>query len=233
LNALLRRRLWLAALMLLISGLMALAAQAGVASLHYFQAAFALERWQQQNPDQAQYQQAAAAIAQATALQQDNPHYLLVQAKINEWGWHSGYVKTDALAGNEVLYQRAIQLRPDWPVAYADYGYFLGHSQFRLTDAWAQMTLARQHGAYLPQVHHKFLSLSFQYWQYLSAAQKTEVFSYLQHTVFGPLSGQTIRLTAQFHMQRQSCLYLSRRAAQHPAWPALQRRLCAEASPAP
>lgn len=225
-NAQLRRRLLLCALALCLAGLMVLAARAGVASLHYFQAAFALERWQQQSPDAAQYQRAATSIAAAVDLQPGNPHYLLMQAKINEWGWHSGYLNTDALASNESLYIQAIALRPDWPVAYADYGYYLGFTQFRLTEAWAQMQLALRHGAYLPQVHQKFLSLSFQYWQYLSATQKAEVFRYLQQTVFGKLSGQTVRLVTQFQLQRQTCLYLNRRATAAPEWPQLQARLC-------
>ncbi len=231
-SALLWRRLWLCGLAVSVAALMGLAVQAGVASLHYFQAAFALERWQQDKPDAAQYQHAAAAIAAAAELQPGNPHYLLMRAKINEWGWHTGYLNTDALAKNESLYLQAIALRPDWPVAYADYGYYLGFTQFRLTEAWTQMQLALRYGAYLPQVHQKFLSLSFQYWQYLSAGQKAEVFRYLQRTVFGELGGQTIRLVTQFQLQRQVCIYLSRRVAERTEWPQLQSRLCSEAKPA-
>lgn len=232
-SPILRRRMLLTVLALPLAGLMFLAGQAGIASLYYFQAAFALDHWQQQPPVADDYQQAATAISQAAALQPGNPHYLLMQAKINEWGWHSGYLNTEALAGNEALYQQAIALRPDWPVAYADYGFFLGHTQFRLTDAWTQMTLARQHGAYLPQVQQKFLSLSFQYWPYWSAGQKAEIFKYLQQTLFGHLSGQAIALVQQFKLQRQSCLYLRRRAATEPQWPQVERQLCPEASPAP
>lgn len=224
------RQLCLLTLVFPLAGLMLLAAQAGYASLYYFQATFALERWPQQQPDLAEYNKTFAAISAASRLQPNNPHYLLVQAKIIEWGWHSGHVPTSALTGNEALYQQAIRLRPDWPVAYADYGYYLGHTQFRLTDAWEQMRLARSHGAFLPQVQQKFLSFSFQYWRYLSASQKAEIFVYLQQTLFGHLQNQTIDLIRQFNMQRLSCIYLSRRAAAEPDWARLQPRLCGEAS---
>lgn len=202
--------------------------KAGVASLYYFPASYAVNQWQQSTtkPESQQLLDAQEHINNALAWQPENPHYQLMAAKIAEWAWFSGQLSTDAIAKNEQIYQHAIALRPDWPVAYADYAYFLATVQFRLADAWQQLELAQQHGAHLPEVHEKILVVAFSNWSALSVQQKAAVFTRVASAIGGPLQGNTIKLVKQYQMQRQQCIFLGKRLATHPAWPNVQRQLC-------
>ena len=147
-SALVLRRALIVASMLALMVAMWLVTKAGIASLYYFPAAYAVEQWQKASdkPDAEQLQRAQLQIASALAWQPQNPHYQLMAAKIAEWAWFSGQLSTAAISKNEQIYQHAIAQRPDWPVAYADYGYFLATVQLRLADGLAQLELAARHG---------------------------------------------------------------------------------------
>lgn len=202
--------------------------KAGLASLYYFPAAYALEQWQlsTEKPETAALQSAQQHIGSALELQPQNPHYQLVEAKINEWAWYSGMLSTDAVSQNEQIYLQAIALRPQWPVAYADYGYFLATVQQRLADAWQQFAQAERHGAYLPDVHQKILQVAFANWNALTVAQKAALFRRVEHAIGGPLQAETFRLIQLYQQQRQQCIYLRKKLSDKPVWSQVRQRLC-------
>lgn len=203
-------------------------AKSAVASTYYFPAAYALEQWQKssEKPDTEQLQSAQEQIQAALQWQPQNPHYQLMAAKIAEWAWFSGLITTDLISKNERIYQQAIAQRPSWPVAYADYGYFLATIQFRLGDAWQQLELAEKYGGYLPEVHEKILLVAFSNWSALSVAQKSVVFARVANAMGGPLQVNTVRLIKQYQLERQQCIYLRKKLASSQAWPYVQAKLC-------
>lgn len=226
-TTLLGRRLVIIGCMALLLAVMSLVWRAGLASLYYFPASFRLEQWDKVNvKPQADDLAATAELAQsALALQPDNPHYLLLNAKINEWRWFSGVLSSAEVAANEAIYQKAIALRPSWPVAYADHGYFLAATQLRLTEAWQQLLVARQKGPYLPEVQQKFLAVAFSFWPQLSVAQKAEVYRLIEAGMSGALFNITRSTVQQFNKQQLVCQYL--RVKQSPVWHKVQTNLCA------
>jgi hypothetical protein len=222
------RRLSILALAAVTVALLALSFQAGLASLYYFPAQFRLEQWEKSTdkPTSADLAHTAELIANAVRLQPDNPHYLLLSAKVNEWRWYSGELSSAQIKANEQLYQQAIALRPSWPVAYADYAYFLAVTQFRLTDAWQQLQLATERGAYLPQVQQKFLSVAFSFWQSLSVQQKAEVYRRVELGFAGALFEQTRRAVEQAGKQSQICRYLRLKQDGQPVWQKVRQNVC-------
>lgn len=199
-----------------------------VASLYYFPASYALNQWQKNTvrPETRQLQMAQQHIAEALVWQPQNPHYQLTAAKIAEWAWFSGLLSTAEIIKNEQIYQQAIAQRPQWPVAYADYGYFLATVQLRLTDAFAQFELAERYGPFLPEVHEKILLVAFSNWNTLPVAQKAEVFARVAAAMGGPLQTNTVRLIKLYQMERQQCIYLRKKLAASPVWPVVQGQLC-------
>lgn len=228
-NSQVQRRILIPIALVLLAAAMWPVLKASLASLYYFPAAYAVEQWQQsaEKPEAKQIEQAKSHIAAALHWQPDNPHYQLMAAKIAEWGWFSGLLSTDALSANEQIYQQAIAQRPDWPVAYADYGYFLATVQQRLTDAWLQFALAEQHGAFLPEVHEKILAVAFANWPALTVAQKAAVFRRVQTAIGGPLQAKTIKLIRQYKQQRLQCLYLRKQLTE----PALRSQVVGQLCP--
>ncbi len=226
-TALLGRRLIIVGCIALLVAAMSMVWRAGMASLYYFPASFRLEQWDKASEKpQADDLAATAELAKAAlAYQPDNPHYLLLNAKINEWRWYSGVLSSAEIAANEAIYQQAIALRPSWPVAYADYGYFLAATQLRLTEAWQQLVLARQKGPYLPEVQQKNLSVAFSFWPQLSVAQKAEVYQQVELGMSGALANVTRTTIQQYQKQQLVCQYL--RVKQSPVWPKVQSSICA------
>jgi len=219
------------ALMLLVAGVLALmlpALQAGLASLYYFPAQFRLDQWNKSSdkPAADDLAHTAELVANAVRLQPDNPHYLLLSAKVNEWRWYSGVLSSSDILANEQLYQRAIAMRPSWPVAYADYAYFLAITQFRLTDAWQQLELAKQYGAFLPEVMDKYLLVAFSNWPLLSVAQKAEVFQMVETSFLSARRPLLSRRIKEYGKENLFCLYLQSKLASEPTWPSARTAVC-------
>lgn len=202
---------------------------AGIASLYYFPAVFRLEQWEKSadKPPADDLQRTSELVQGALSWQPTNPHYLLMKAKVDEWRWYAGVLDSREVAANEALYQQAIVMRPDWPVAYADYAYFLATVQLRLTDAWQQLALARKYGPFLPDVQEKYLSVAFSQWQSLSVAQKAEVYQYLEVAMTGSLHHRARRLIQHFNMQKQICQYFRVKQKTIATWDSLKGSFCA------
>lgn len=226
-SALVSRRFVIVGAILLLSAVLTSVWRAGLASLYYFPASFRLEQWDKANvKPQADDLIATASLAKsALELQPDNPHYLLLNAKINEWSWYSGVLNSSDVAANEAIYQKAIALRPSWPVAYADYAYYLAVTQLRLTEAWQQLMLARQKGRFLPEVQQKYLAVAFSFWPQLSVAQKADVYQQIELGMSGALFATTRAAIQQFNKQQLVCQYL--RVKRSAVLPKVQNSLCA------
>lgn len=223
-----RRRMLIVLLIAAVSSLLALSFNAGLASLYYFPAQFRVEQWEKSTdkPAATDLQHATELVANAVRLQPDNPHYLLLSAKINEWRWYSGVLSSAEIKANEQLYQRAIALRPSWPVAYADYAYFLAVTQFRLTDAWQQLQFANQHGAFLPEVIDKYLLVTLSSWPLLSVSQKAQVFKIVETNFFSTRRPLLTRRIKQFGKENLFCLYLQSKLANQPDWSSAGPSVC-------
>lgn len=206
--------------------------QAGMASANFFRVQFLLNEWDKNsdNLTAERYQQAEQLMAVTLAKQPDHPHYLLTMAKVLEWGWYKGLRPASEMAVVETYYQKAIQLRPGWPNAYADYAWYLSTVQFRLTDAFTQLALAEQHGPFVPEVMLRTLAVVYSQWPHLNAAQKAKAYHVLalgieaNPNLYQPL----LQLVQQYRMQRLGCIFLQARPAQYSALAQqrLQRDFC-------
>jgi len=196
-------------------------APTGLASVWYFKANHTIELWSEQ-PDlltQDSWQQASAAIDQAIRLHPKHPHYLLTKAKINEWGWYSGFMTGKELEATEQYYLAAIKTRPNWPNAYADYAYYLAVTQFRLTEAFEQLQLAKRYGPYMPETLLRQLAVGFLRWDALNPTQKTQTLQALKAAVLTgyPLHSKARVMVKEAKQQQAACTYLTAHKNDFPA----------------
>ncbi|WP_419569421.1 hypothetical protein [Rheinheimera sp.] len=184
----------------------------GMASAWYFKASNYVDLWIKNEKlfTEHSWQDATAAIYKAVELHPTHPHYLLVKAKINEWGWYGGLMTSQQLEQTENYYRRAIAMRPTWPNAYADYAYYLGVTQFRVTEAFAQLANARQYGPFQPESSLRQLSVGFANWAHLNPAQKTQTLKALKPAVSADMRvfNQALALANNAGLQRLACTYL-------------------------
>jgi len=184
----------------------------GLASAYYFKADYYLSLWQRkaQTLDQDSWQEAASAIERAIELHPKHPHYLLTLAKINEWAWYKGLKTADQILVNDQLYKLAISLRPNWPNAYADYAYYLGIVNFRVSEAFAELAKARQHGPYTVEVFQRTLLIAGTHWPLLNGDQKAQSFLALAQMVknsYGTYK-QAVQVAQDYKLMRPFCIYL-------------------------
>jgi len=206
--------------------------QAGMASANFFRVQFLLTEWDKNsdNLTAERYQQAEQLMTVTLAKEPDHPHYLLTMAKVLEWGWYKGLRPASEMAVVEGYYQQAIQLRPNWPNAYADYAWYLSTVQFRLTDAFTQLALAEQHGPFMPEVLLRTLAVVYSQWPHLNATQKAKAYRVLAHSIDADarLYNSVLQLVKQYRMQRLGCIFLQARSAEYSALAEqrLQRDFC-------
>lgn len=190
----------------------------GMASGYYFKANYYLDLWQRKPKtlDNHSWQEAAEAIQQAVERHPNHPHYLLTQAKINEWGWFAGIKTRDQIAINDQLYKQAIQLRPNWPNTYADYAYYLGIINFRVSEAFDQLATAKQVGPFMPETFQRTLSIAATHWSVLNVSQKAIGLQALEQMVKNSYATyrQAIQISQDAKLQRQFCIYLRVKKAQ-------------------
>ncbi len=221
------KRVVILLLLLGVSWLFTLVWRAGWASVNYFQVQHWLYQWNSDSSklSETQYQAAKTAMEKVLALEPAHAHYLLMMAKVQEWGWYKGYLATEQMSVVEPYYLKAIELRPAWAVAYADYAWYLSSVQFRVTDAFTQLQLAKQYGPYLDDVQHRTLAVAFSRWAYLSIPQKAFAYQTLGQVVGAHYAvyGKTLALVRTYKMQRLGCIYL--RAQFNQATPLVSQRI--------
>ncbi len=225
--ALRSKRLSIVLLAAITVWLLTLVWRAGWASMNYFQVQHWLYQWNSDSSQltETQFQAADAAMHKVLQLEPAHPHYLLMMAKVQEWGWFKGYLASEQMAGVEQYYTEAIRLRPAWAVAYADYAWYLATVQFRVTDAFAQIALAKQYGPYLDDVQQRTLAVAFSRWNFLSVQQKTIAYQTLAQVVSSPhaIYGKSLALVRNYQMQRLGCIYLRKQLRQ--AEPFVEQRV--------
>lgn len=192
----------------------------GLASAYYFKADYYLSLWQRkaQTLDQDSWQEAASAIERAIELHPKHPHYLLTLAKINEWAWYKGLKTADQILVNDQLYKLAISLRPNWPNAYADYAYYLGIVNFRVSEAFEALKTANQYGPFIPETFQRTFSIATHHWQLLNGNQKAMGLYALEKMVKHSHATyrQAVEGTKQYNLQRTFCLYLRLKKQEFP-----------------
>jgi hypothetical protein len=187
----------------------------GMASAYYFKANYYLELWQRK-PDTltaASWQQAAEAIETAVELHPTHPHYLLIMAKINEWAWYKKIKTADQILVNEQLYKLAIELRPGWPNAYAEYAYFLAMVNFRISEGFDALKLANHYGPFIPETFERTFSIATYHWSLLNSNQKAMGFYALEKMVKYSYKTyhQALQATKDYQLKRDFCVYLKLR----------------------
>jgi hypothetical protein len=187
-------------------------ADKGLASAYYFKANHYLELWQRkpETLDINSWQQAADAIETAVELHPTHPHYLLTLAKINEWAWYKGLKTADQILVNDQLYKTAIELRPKWPNAYADYAYYLGMVNFRVSEAFLQLDKAKHYGPYTSEVFQRTLLISATHWRLLSGNQKAQSYQVLKQMMQNSHATyrQAVQIGRDYKLLRPFCIYL-------------------------
>lgn len=204
--------------------------QAGMASANFFRVQFLLNEWDKNSDNLTPERYAQAVQLMEVTLSKDphHPHYLLSMAKVLEWGWYKGLRPASEMAVVEKYYQQAIQLRPQWPNAYADYAWYLSTVQFRLTEAFEQLALAERYGPYMPQVLQRTLAVVYSQWPHLNASQKALAYQVLARSIDASprLYMPVLQLVKQYQMQRLGCIYLqARQSADKPYSELAQQRL--------
>lgn len=208
----------------------------GLASAWYFKANYFVELWVKNQPllTEESWKQASEAIDKAIELHPKHPHYLLTKAKINEWGWYAGLMTTKELEQTETYYKDAIQARPLWPNAYADYAYYLGVTQFRITEAFEQLELAKKYGPYMPETSLRELALGLSRWSLLNGQQKTETFYAMDKALQSGQSSyfQSLNIIRSTGKVELACTYFrtSKNSLPEPIRQLIKDDLCAKSS---
>jgi hypothetical protein len=229
-KALLRRRLCVLVLAVATFALFQPVWQAGLASANFFQVQNFLTEWDSNTEflTEERYQQAQQLMGITLAKEPQHPHYLLSMAKVLEWGWFQGFRPASEMDIVDRYYQQAIELRPTWPNAYADYAWYLSTVQFRLTDAFAQLALADRYGPYTPQVLLQTIAVVYSQWTHLNPTQKALGYRALERSLDAHprLYNPVLKLVKQYQMERLGCIYLRARQSSRPPYSALaQQRL--------
>lgn len=205
---------WLAIPALLLLALsVCFVAPVGLANAWYFKANHYLGLWTEQQAlfGLDSWQQASLAIDKAIRLHPKHPHYLLTKAKINEWGWYGGLMTSKELEQTEQYYIQAIEVRPTWPNAYADYAYYLGVTQFRITEAFEQLRLAKRYGPYMPETLLRQLAIGLLRWSNLNPTQKTDTLQALKNAVQAgyPTYVKALAVVKETQQTALACSYLN------------------------
>ncbi len=168
-----------------------------------------IQRWADgEEPSHAQWQQALTQIEQAVALTPGQAEYQLTQAKVIEWGWYKGYATTETVAKLPLLYQQAMDLRPQWAQAYADAAWYWFFIKAQPERAFGYLTLAYQRGPYLPEVLFRGVTIELQAWPSLSTVQKAAVLQRIKLLYRSDLHGRLLTLLQRNAKSKLACLYL-------------------------
>ncbi|MFC4656777.1 hypothetical protein ACFO3I_17285 [Rheinheimera marina] len=183
----------------------------GMASAWYFKASNYVDLWIKNEKlfTEHSWQDATTAIDKAIELHPTHPHYLLVKAKINEWGWYGGLMTSQQLEQTENYYRQAIAMRPTWPNAYADYAYYLGVTQFRISESFEILEKARKFGPYMQETSLRTTSIGFSRWIYLNTQQKLQTLHALSLSVANSHSyAKALDIVKVTGKSKLACTYL-------------------------
>jgi len=135
------------------------------ANLNFYQA-FQLEKNWQENKSltsSVQFEQALSSIKQSNLSHTNNPHYLITQGLIYEWGGISEVFdnkkQRELLLQAKQYYLTAVKLRPTWPITWAT----LAILKWRLKEVDQEMInflkQADKYGRHTPEVNLAWLDV--------------------------------------------------------------------------
>jgi tetratricopeptide (TPR) repeat protein len=138
----------------------------GKANLSFYPAYQLTERWLKNNSltDIVQYKDALKSIDDASMNHPNNPHYLIIQGLVREWGAVSNVfsdelIKKKQLKSAREYYLSAVELRPTWPVTWAT----LAILKWRLEEIDQQLIdyliQADKYGPNTLEVHQAWLEI--------------------------------------------------------------------------
>lgn len=144
------------------------------ANLNFYRAFHIEKNWQQTESLSSvnQFEQALKAIEKSNLSHPNNPHYLITQGLIYEWGGISkAFDKTkqrDFLLQAKTYYLRAVELRPTWPVTWAT----LAILKWRLEEIDQEMVdflkQADKYGQHTEEVSRAWLDVGFYLYKHKS-----------------------------------------------------------------
>jgi Tfp pilus assembly protein PilF len=207
------------------------AARLGLANTAYFQARFILDKWliNPQSLNKENYQQAIQFSQRSLLLSPDNPHYLLSHAKIALWGFYAGFVRAEELNAYEKSYQKAIELRPNWPEAYADYAWFLSSVHNDEAKVWQNLQLAVSFGPFHGDTLETVIKVTLSRWSALKPEQKAQGYVWIARSLQTNVRDSVINLIKQAQKQFVVCYYLRRQANfSAELWTTINEQLCVE-----
>jgi len=137
------------------------------ANLNFYQAYQLEKSWQDNKKltSAAQFEQAISAISQSSHSHSNNPHYLITQGLIYEWGGISDVFdnkkQRELLLKAKQHYLAAVELRPTWPVTWAT----LAVLKWRLEEIDQEMIdflkQADKYGQHTSEVSRAWLDVGF------------------------------------------------------------------------
>lgn len=138
-----------------------------LANLDYYEAKSIVNKWEigDVTNKREEYQAAESAIQSALAYHFDKPLYLETYAQIIEWGFVFQIVDKNKLKQAKRFYQSALEIRPLWPVTYAN----LAMTKWRMEelddDFKHYLYSAHELGSQTQEVHLLFTKLGIIWYQ--------------------------------------------------------------------
>lgn len=144
----------------------------GKANLSFYPAYQLTEHWLENDnlTDTGQYNQALKLIDAASIDHPNNPHYLIIQGLVREWGGVSDIFSDELIKKNQLenakeYYLSAVELRPTWPVTWAT----LAILKWRLAEIDQQLIdyliQADKYGPNTLEVHQAWLEIGLYLYQ--------------------------------------------------------------------
>ena len=192
----------------------------GKANLNYYSTHQLTEFWLEHSlKDPNQYLNALHAIEAANTEHSQNPHYMVTQGLVYEWGAMTSFSddeqqKQVLLKQAKSYYLDAVELRPTWPVTWTTLAILkwrLGEIDQQLVDFLLQ---ADKYGPYVMEVHQAWLEIGF--YLYQSKSQYTVqviqgLRAHLQEMmkqVNSPFAHSAIAIIKRHKVERLACSWL-------------------------
>jgi len=191
------------------------------ANLNFYQT-FQLEKsWQtaQSVTSKTQFEQALSAINQANSSHGNNPHYLITQGLVHEWGaisdLYSETERKELLLKAKADYLAAIKLRPTWPVTWATLAILkwrMGEIDQEMVDYLYQ---ADKYGQNSPEVSRAWLDVGFHIYKSKSVLTKDILKNLRKHLKLSLADNQskirrsTLSIIKRHNAEKLACSWMS------------------------
>jgi tetratricopeptide (TPR) repeat protein len=133
----------------------------GGASLDYYTVRNSVELWLNEGAPQTEenYLRAKQAVNTATLIHYSHPLYRQLVAQVKEWGVLAGFEPDLSLESAKASYLEAVELRPLWPVTWANLAMLKWRKQEFDDEMYEYLEKANQLGPQKAEVHLLFSQL--------------------------------------------------------------------------